>query len=77
MLSIGRTAQFALDLLDGRQSALQFLGERRSELVLRDADGLRDILQRIFRHHPVSGLTQNEAAARLIVGMTKQIVHSR
>src|SRR5579864_805100 len=71
------SAQFALNLFDGRKRSLQFLGKGSGELVFGDSDRLRNVAQCIFGNEPVPGLTENQADTWLVVWMAEEFVYRR
>src|SRR5437870_5009967 len=70
-----RLFQLGLDLLDGRQRALELLGKLFEVPELRDSHRRRRVPERVFRDDPILRLAQNKADARLVVGMAEKIVN--
>lgn len=69
--------QFLLDLLDTRQAGLQFRQQRFHQLVLRHADGLRFVAQRLLCHHLILTLEQYQPNGGRIVLVFQLGVHGR
>jgi hypothetical protein len=64
---IGRcavTRQFALNLLNAGQAGLQLCRQGIQQLVFRNAQRLSVVAQRVFGHHLVFALAQQQADGR-------------
>jgi len=69
-----RVVQGSFQLLDRRQAQLQVLRQRLGELVRRHADRLAHVAQGILDDHLVLAFAQDQADARLVVGVAQQVV---
>jgi len=66
--------QLGLKLLHCRQSSLEILGQFYQVPKLGDAHRRRGVPEGIFRYDPVLRFAQDEADARLVVGMAEKVV---
>ena len=66
--------EFRLQFLDGGQGGLQAVGKTLGQPELRDSHRFPDVAKRVLHHNAFLGATEDQANARLIVGMTQEII---
>jgi hypothetical protein len=63
-----------LELLDAREVRFELCGQRLHQLILRDADRLVDVAERVLGDDAVVGLAEQEADRRVVVLVAQQLV---
>lgn len=66
-----------LDILHGRQLALQFFRQVAGDLIGADADGLAHVLERILRHEVILALAEQQANRRIVLLFFQDTIHGR